>query len=78
MHGCLQDNDDDEHCYCYYHCYDDGNEDVDDSTMAARWQDVGVDLDGGGTRSTMMHKLMMQMSRQGRGYFICIHGLSEG
>ncbi len=63
MRGCLHDNDDNVHCYCYYHCYDDDNDDVDDLTTAAQPRDVGVDLDGGGTRSTMMHKPMMQMSR---------------
>ena len=54
MRGPLHDNNDDNHCYCYYHCYDDDDDDVDDLTMAARRQDVGVDLDGGGMRLTMM------------------------
>ncbi len=66
MCGRLHDNNNDNHCYCYYHCYDDNNDDVDDSTTSAQWQDVGVNLDGGGTRSSMMRKPMMQMSRQGR------------
>ncbi len=66
MRGPLHDNNDDNHCYCYYHCYDDDDDDVDDLTMAVRQQDVGVNLDGGGTRSTMMCKLMMRMSRQGQ------------
>ncbi len=66
MRGHCHNNNDNDHCYCYYHCYDDDNDDVDDSRMAAQRRDVGVNLDGGGTRSTMMHKLMMQMLRQGR------------
>ncbi len=66
MPSCLHDNDDNDHCYCYYHCYNDDDNDVDDSTMAAQRQDVGIDLDGGGTRLTMMRETMMQMLRQGR------------
>ncbi len=66
MHGCLHDNDDNDHCYCYYHCYIDDDNDVDDLMTAARRRDVGIDLDGGGMRSTMMHELMMQMSRRGQ------------
>ncbi len=63
MRGRLHDNNDNEHCYCCYHCYDDDDNDVDDSTMVAQWQDVGIDLDGGGTRSMMMREPMMHMSR---------------
>jgi hypothetical protein len=63
MHGCLHNNDGDNHCYCYYHCYDDDDDDVDDSTTVARRQDLGIDLDGGGTRSTMMREPMMRMLR---------------
>jgi hypothetical protein len=65
MRGCLHDNNNnnEDHCYCYYHCYDDNDNNVDDLTMAARRQDVGVNLDGGGTRLTMMRKPMMQMLR---------------
>jgi hypothetical protein len=66
VHGQLHNNDNNDHCYCYYHCYDDNNNDVDDSTTAARRQDVGVNLDGGGTRLTMMHDPMMQMLRRGQ------------
>ncbi len=66
MRGHLHNDNDDDHCYCYYHCYDDDNNNVDDSTMAVQRQDVGVNLDGGGTRSTMMRKPMMQMSRGGQ------------
>jgi hypothetical protein len=66
VRGRLHDDDDDDHCYCYYHCYDDDDDDVDDSTTAVRRRDVGVDLDGGGTRSTMMREPMMRMSRRGR------------
>ncbi len=66
MCGRLHDDDNDDHCYCYYHCYNDDDNDVDDLTMAARQQYVGVDLDGGGTRLTMIHELMMQMLRRGR------------
>jgi hypothetical protein len=66
MCGHLQDNDNNNHSYCYYHCYVDNDNNVDDLTMAAQRQDVGVDLDGGGTRLTMMRKPMMQMSRQGQ------------
>jgi hypothetical protein len=66
MHGCLHDDNSDDHCCCYYHCYDDDNNNVDDSTMAVRRQDVGVDLDGGGTRSMMMREPMMRMLRQGQ------------
>ncbi len=65
MCGPLYDYDDNDHCYCYYHCYDDDDNYVDDSTTAARRQDVGVNLDGGGMRSTMMLEPMMQMSRLG-------------
>jgi hypothetical protein len=60
------DNDNDDHCYCYYHCYDDNDDNVDDSTTAAQRRDVGINLDGGGRRSTMMREPMMQMLRQGR------------
>ncbi len=66
MHGRLRDDNDDDHCYCYYHCYDDDNNDVDNSMMAAQWQDVGINLDGGGTRLTMMREPMMRMLRQGQ------------
>ncbi len=66
MRGRLHDNNNNDHCYCYYHCYNDNNDDVDDSTTAAQRQDVGVDLDGGGTRLTMMRKPMMRMLRRGR------------
>jgi hypothetical protein len=66
MRGHLHNDDDNNHCYCYYHCYNDDDNNVDDLTMAARRQDVGVDLDGGGTRSKMMHEPMMRMSRQGQ------------
>ncbi len=66
MRGCLHDDDGNDYCYCYYHCYDDNGNDVDDLTTAARWQDVGVNLNGGGTRLTMMREPMMRMSRQGR------------
>ncbi len=62
----LHDDNNNDHCYCSYHCYDDNNNDVDDLTMAARQQDVGVNLDGGGARLTMMPKPMMQMLRQGQ------------
>jgi hypothetical protein len=62
----LHDNDNNDHYYCYYHCYDEDNDDVDDSTMAAQRGDVGINLDGGGTRSTMMREPMMRMSRQGQ------------
>ncbi len=54
MRGCLDNDDDNDHCYCYYHCYDDNDNDVNDLTMAARRRDVGVNLDGGGMRLTMM------------------------
>ncbi len=77
MHGCLHDDNNNDHCYCYYHCYNDNDEDVDDSMMVAQWQDVGINLDGGGTRSTMMCEPMMR-GQAGGGYFICIDGLSEG
>ncbi len=63
VRGPLHDNDDDDHCYCYYRCYDDNNNDVDDLTTAVQRQDVGVVLDGGGARLTMMPKPMMQMLR---------------
>ncbi len=66
MRGRLRNDDDNDHCYCYYHCYDDDDDDVDDSTTVARQQDVGIDLDGGGTRSTVMREPMMQMSRRGQ------------
>jgi hypothetical protein len=66
VRGRLHDNDEDDHCYCYYHCYDDDDNNVDDLTMAARRQDVGINLDGGGKRLTMMREPMMRMSRQGR------------
>ncbi len=59
MRGHLHIDDNDNHCYCYYHCYDDDDNNVDDLTMAARWQDAGVNLDGGGTRSRMMREPMM-------------------
>jgi hypothetical protein len=59
MRGCLHNNDNNNHCYCYYHCYDDDNDDVDDSTTAARWRDVGINLDGGGMRLTMMREPIM-------------------
>jgi hypothetical protein len=65
MRNRLHEDDNNAHCYCYYHCYDDDYNDVDDSTTAARRQDVGVDLDGGGMSLTMMRKLMMRMLRQG-------------
>ncbi len=61
MRGHLHNNDNNDHCYCYYHCYGDNDNDVDDLTTAARRQDVGVNLDGGETRSTMMRKPMMRM-----------------
>jgi hypothetical protein len=66
VRGYVHDDNDNNHCYCYYHCYDDDNNNVDDSTTAARRQNVGVNLDGGGTRLRMMRELMMQMLRQGR------------
>ncbi len=66
MRGHLHDNDNNDHCYCYYHCYNDDDDDVDDLTMVVRRQDVGVNLDGGGMRLTMMHEPMMQMLRQGQ------------
>ncbi len=66
MRGRLHEDNDDDHCYCYYHCYNDDNDNVDDSTTAAQWQDVGIDFDVGGMRSTMMREPMMQMLRQGR------------
>jgi hypothetical protein len=66
MRGCLYNNDDEDHCYCYYHCYDDDDNDVDDLTTAALWQDVGINLDGGGARSTMMREPMIRVSRQGQ------------
>jgi hypothetical protein len=66
VRGPLQDDNNDNHCYCYYHCYDDADDNVDDSTTVAQQQDVGVNLDGGGTRLTMMHEPMMRMSRQGQ------------
>ncbi len=59
MRGRLNDDDNNNHCYCYYHCYDDEDDNVDASTMAVRRQDVGINLDGGGTRSTMMREPMM-------------------
>ncbi len=78
MRGHLHDNDNNNHCYCYYHCYDDDNNDVDDLTMVARRQDVGVDLDGGGTRLTMMREPMMQMSKQGQaGGVLYLHRWTE-
>ncbi len=64
MRGCLHNNNDDDHCYCYYHCYNDDHNNVDDSMTAARQRDVGVDLDDGETRLMMMRKPMMGMSRQ--------------
>ncbi len=66
MRGCLNNNDNNNHCYCYYHCYDDDDDNVDDLMMAARRQDIGVNLDGGETRLTMMRELMMRMSRRGQ------------
>jgi hypothetical protein len=66
VRGRLHNNDDDDHCYCYYHCYDDDDDDVDDSMAAAQRQDVGIDLDGGGLRSMMMHEPMMQILRRGQ------------
>ncbi len=63
MRGCLHDADNNDHCYCYYHCYDDDNDDVDDLTTAAQRRDVGVNLDCGGTRLTMMREPMMRMLR---------------
>jgi hypothetical protein len=65
VRGHLHNDDDEDHCYCYYHSYDDDDNNVDDLTTAAQRQDVGVNLDGGGTRLTMMRKPMMQMSRRG-------------
>ena len=65
MCGRLHNDDDNNHCYCYYHCYNDDNNNVDALMTAVQRQDVGVDLDGGGTRLTMMRQLMMRMSRQG-------------
>ncbi len=59
MRGCLHNDDNNDYCYCYYHCYDDDDNDVDDSIMVAQQQDVGVNLDGGGTRLTMMREPMM-------------------
>jgi hypothetical protein len=66
VRGHLHNDNDNDHCYCYYHCYDDNNDDVDDLIMAAQRQDVGINLDGGGKRSTMMREPMMRMSRQGQ------------
>jgi hypothetical protein len=59
VRGHLHDDNNKDHCYCYYHCYDDNADDVDDSRTAAQQRDVGINLDGGGTRLTMMHKPMM-------------------
>jgi hypothetical protein len=64
MRGCLHDNNNTNHCYCYYHCYNDDDNNANDSMTAVQWQDVGVNLDGGGTRLTMMHEPMMQMLRR--------------
>ncbi len=66
MRSHLHDDNDNNHCYCYYHCNDDDDDNVDDLTTAAQRRDVGINLDGRGTRSTMMRKLMMQISRQGQ------------
>ncbi len=79
MCGCLyNNNNNNNHCYCYYHCYDDNNDDVDDAMTAARWHDVGVDVDGGGTRSTMMREWMMGMSRQNeQGGVLYLHQWAE-
>ncbi len=59
VRGRLHDDNNDNHCYCYYHCYNDNDNNVDDLTTAVQQQDVGIDLDGGGTRLMMMREPMM-------------------
>jgi hypothetical protein len=35
VRGYLHEDNNDDHCYCYYHCYDDDEDNVDDLTTAA-------------------------------------------